>query len=252
MIRYHAFAIASLLAVATVSSPSGASSLNRFVASDGKTPIIETLTGDTLTAQVGSTPSTRGSGVAATKQIPLGSVTEVVVLVGAHVEAVSGSTDQRATLTTDDNLQDAIGFTVSGNVLTIAATRSFVAKRPQIKLALARIASLKSHATDEIRVSGLSGDAFAIDAGGTGAISASGNVSSVTVLSTGSAYTDISKLRASHVALVSRGSGDTLLSRSADTSVRIDGAGSVFIPGDATTVSRAGNGSGRLVVIPPS
>ena len=249
MIRLYAVSIASAVVAAAVTLPSAAASIATFVAIDGRV-IAEQLDGDTLTTQVGRSPATHGSGIPGSREIQLSGIRQIIVLVGANMEITAGPAPQRATLAIDNNLSDAIAFSTEGDTLTISAARSFVAKRPRIRVNVQTLQRLESRATDEIRVTGIAADSFALKLGGTGTTSVSGKTAALSIENSGSAFVDCSKVGASSVALTSRGSGSTYLPRSANSSVRIDGSGSVFIPGDVSGVSRAGNGSGNVIAVP--
>jgi hypothetical protein len=146
----------------------------------------------------------------------------------------------------DDNILPLISTEVSHNVLHIKNDREDSVHRPiVIRISVPDLASLNASGAGTIAVSGLKNEKFEIDVSGATTIKASGETKALTIDARGASKIDTHRLRATQVAVDSKGVSTVEVYASEQLDATVSGPSHVIYRGNAV-VNRTIHGPGSV------
>jgi len=187
----------------------------------------------------------KGNGIPGQQVRPLPLQVSSVILSGTGNLRIRIGRTPSATIRVDENLLSNIATSVSGNVLTIAARRSFATmSRVDIEVVLPHLRSVSVSGTGKVSFDEIAEPSFAVHVSGTGSVFGSGAADRLSIDVSDSGDVNLAGLRAKEVRVVSSGASDAAAYASDYAYVRASGAAGVNIAGNpARRDFRASNSS---------
>lgn len=210
--------------------------------------------GCALAAAVAFAAAVTGSGKPITQTRQLKDINGLGLSIPAIVEVGQGS-QERLTITADDNVLPLIESVVQGGVLKLRLREGTRLQRATIRVSLQvrTLESISISGSGEVRAPALSGAKLRLDIAGSGDARLGGKAEALDVRLSGSGNVDAAKLAAQRAAVSVSGSGDATVSARESLNVRIAGSGDVRYYGDPKVEkSVAGSGSVRRLGAAPS
>jgi hypothetical protein len=164
---------------------------------------------------------------------------------------VSFSADKSLDVVIDDNLVDIIETKVAGNKLTIEANKRFssgIGPVVNIKTPVLTAAEFSGMGTLSIR--GFAGDTLELKMSGAGAVTASGEVQSLTIEVSGTGNADLKKLKAKSANIKLTGPGNIFTSVQDTVNIESSGTGSIQIIGNPMDIKKKITGGGAVDIVP--
>lgn len=147
----------------------------------------------------------------------------------------------------DNNVVDLISTNITGGMLTLAATKPFTSKVPiQIDIIAPSITSVTLAGAGSIDVSGISGTNLELTLGGSGDITANGNVDDLIARINGSGNLALGDLKARKGRVAIDGVGDIEVSVKDELFAEISGTGEIVYRGTPTVKTKI-SGVGDVV-----
>ena len=186
-----------------------------------------------------------GTSAAQARQVPEFSK---LSLRGSPDAYVRIGTEASVTVTCDDNLLERFDTRVEDGTLVVEmkpGSYRFKAA-PKVEIVVAVLDTLKVSGSADAVVEGLSGGSFTTSISGSGSVTASGTVDSVSAAISGSGDIKLGTLVARDVRVSISGSGDADVTANGALEVQISGSGDVRYRGTPTQVTKSISGSGSV------
>jgi len=186
----------------------------------------------------GAPPTVKGSGVKATKQIPIKDFTRLTVNLSADVIIQTGKVPALC-LEADDNLLELIAAEVVQDRLEIAARNSF-STQSNIKVTVTapKIEAATCGGTGTLVAKDLNTDVFALMVSGSGNATATGKCKRLELSMSGSGEAHCFGLLAEDASVDITGSGDVEVSAEKTLKVSVTGTGDVVYRGSPIVTKR--------------
>ncbi len=184
------------------------------------------------------TPKTDTRDVGAFDQVSLEGAMKVEIGVGVS---------QQVQISGDENIVPLIETSVTGTQLRIRPTKPISPKLPLVAtMTTASLTAVNRTGSGFVNVTNVTGDAFAIDATGSGKLHVDGRVKRVAIHISGSGTVDAKALVAEDVKIDVSGSADVVVAANGLLDVNISGSANVRYVGTPREVRKSISGSGSV------
>ena len=187
----------------------------------------------------------RGSGQVRKETRTIGNFTSISTEGALEIEVVCQK-PVSLEIEGDDNILPLISTEVSNNVLHIKNNRGYSVHRPiVVRISVPNLEGLSSSGAGTIAVSGVKNEKFEIDVSGAPTIKASGETKALTIDASGAGKIDTHRLRATQVAVDSKGVSTVEVYASEQLDATVSGPSHVIYRGNAV-VNRTIHGPGSI------
>lgn len=190
-----------------------------------------------------------GNGNQVTKSRSVEAFNQIEVDGAYDVDVVQGS-ENSVELTTDSNIAPLVLTTVDDNNLEIKNKTgvSFKVTHPvHVKVIVKKLTRLVASGSNQVSVSGLTGDGLSVETNGSIKADLAGNLKMLSLRIAGNGEVDASKLVAEEVAVRLLGSGHVQVNVLKTLDTKITGNGSIQYAGKPDEVKQSITGSGTIV-----
>lgn len=192
----------------------------------------------------------RGSGTVVAQTRTIDGDFDVVELKGSPSVFVTidpSAATAKVTVTTDDNLHEHVGTTVSGGSLVIDTSGNLApSKGINVEIVVSSLSAVRLYGSGDVNVTGIDGKEFNARIYGSGDVNLRGVTGSAELTVTGSGDIRAEKLDAQNVTAKVTGSGDITLRAAASVDSSVTGSGDITIHGAPMSISRSVTGSGDI------
>lgn len=187
-----------------------------------------------------------GSGQSVTHERNLELFTQITVEIAGNVR-VSVGPQPRVKIQADTNVVDLITSKITAGTLTLSATKPFTSKVPiQIEIIVPSITNVTLAGAGSIDVAGVSGKSLELTLGGSGDITANGNVEDLIARINGSGNLALGGLKARKGRVAIEGVGDIEVFVKDELFAEISGTGEIIYRGSPTVKTKI-SGVGDVV-----
>lgn len=191
-------------------------------------------------------PGVKGSGNPRTEARAHEKFDRVSVRGVGQINIVIGA-DHRVTVTADDNLLPIYTSSVVSGELVLEPSESIQPKTPiRVEIVMPALRSASIAGSGDINVSGLAQKEVEFRIAGSGEVTGSGSVETVSTSIKGSGSIRLPDLAARDAAVSIAGSGDTVVNASENLSASISGSGDVRYVGNPKNVQKSISGAGQV------